>query len=430
MWWLLAMITLVGVLFSSWMGFRLAKQVLDPIQRLASATRELGAGNLDVHVEEPGDDEIGLLVAAFNRMADDLKASREDLEQRRRLMEAILRGVAAGVLAFDRERAITSINPSALRLLGVPVGSWTGRKVDELLSQDALDTLEQLLARLADGPQRTLRRQVSIAVGEEQRTLNWTVSSLLDAEGERTGWVVVLDDVTQLLHAQRVAAWRDVARRIAHEIKNPLTPIQLSSQRLRRKLEARLDPDARTVLRETTEAISGQIEAMKSMLSEFSSFARLPATETAPSDLNQLVSDALALYKGRSSIRFTADLADDLPRLDLDREQIKRVILNLVENSIASIEGSGPGPREIRVSTRFEEAVGIAQLEVADTGHGIRSEDRARLFQPGFSTKTDGTGIGLAIVSRIVSDHSGYVRVRGNEPRGARFIIELPVRAA
>jgi two-component system nitrogen regulation sensor histidine kinase NtrY len=430
MWWLLAMITLVSVLFSSWMGFRLAKQVLDPIQRLASATAELGAGKLDVHVEQRGDDEIGLLVAAFNRMADDVRASRDDLEERRRLMETILRGVAAGVLALDRERAITSINPSAMRLLGVPLGQWTGHKADEVLGQAALDTLAPMLARLAESPQRTLRRQVPIAVGDEQRTLNWTVSGLVDAEGERDGWVLVLDDVTQLLHAQRVAAWRDVARRIAHEIKNPLTPIQLSSQRLRRKLEEHLDPAGRQVLRETTDAISGQIEAMKSLLGEFSNFARLPATEATPTDLNQLVTDTLALYKGRSSIRFATELAQDLPRLDLDREQIKRVILNLVENAIASIESAGPGPREIRVATRFEEAVDVAQLEVSDTGHGIRSEDRARLFQPGFSTKQDGTGIGLAIVSRIVSDHSGYIRVRGNEPRGARFIIELPVRAA
>ncbi len=430
MWWLLAMLTLVSVLFSSWMGFRLAKQVHDPIQRLARATAELGAGNLDVHVEQRGDDEIGLLVAAFNRMADDLKASREGLEERRRLMETILRGVAAGVLSLDRDRAITSINPSAMRLLGVPPGQWNGHKVDDVLLRGALETLDQLLARLADSPQRTLRRQVPIAVGDEQRSLNWTVSGLLDADGERAGWVVVLDDVTQLLHAQRVAAWRDVARRIAHEIKNPLTPIQLSSQRLRRKLEPHLDAEGQRLLRETTDAISGQVEAMKSLLSEFSNFARLPATETTPTDLNQLITDSLALYQGRGSIRFTAELAPNLPRLDLDQEQIKRVILNLIENAIASIEAAGPGPREILVQTRFEEAVDVARLEVADTGHGVNPEDRARLFQPGFSTKQDGTGIGLSIVSRIISDHSGYIRVRGNEPRGARFIIELPVRAA
>ena len=266
-------------------------------------------------------------------------------------------------------------------------------------------------------------------VGEELRSLNWTVSRLHHMEGEAAGFVLVLDDVTQILKVQRMAAWREMARRIAHEIKNPLTPIQLSAQRLRRKLEHRLpDAQARELLTECTVAITNQVDALKLLVSEFSNFAQFPATDPAPTDLNRLVSETVAMYHGKPSIVFKTELAPKLPDLDLDREQIKRVILNLVDNAMGAIEAAENGPREIRVSTRLDRAVGIVYLEVADTGCGIRSEDRANIFEPYFSTKHNGSGLGLAIVSRIISDHSGYIRVRENKPRGTRFIIELVAR--
>jgi two-component system nitrogen regulation sensor histidine kinase NtrY len=426
---LLGMLTLVSLLFSSWMGFRLAKQVTDPIQHLALATHQLSAGNLDVRVEQSSEDELGLLVAAFNRMASELKASRTDLEQRRALIEIILGGVGAGVISLDRHGSVTTINPPALRLLGIPQGIGIGRKLGELLHGDALQTLEELLRELAVETRELVRRQVPISVEAEQRIFNWTVSQLRDAGGSRAGVVIVLDDVTQIVKGERMEAWRDVARRIAHEIKNPLTPIQLSAQRLQRKLGGALrDPGAQRVLRECTDAITGQVDAMKLLLSEFSNFARLPATDPVRTDLNGLAQEAVALYKGKASIRLRTELAADLPELDVDREQIKRVLLNLIDNAIHSIDTAEPGPRELCVATRFDQSVGTVQLEVADTGCGIRPSDRARIFQPGFSTKEGGTGIGLAIVSRIVSDHSGTIRVRPNEPRGARFLIELPAR--
>jgi len=411
------------------MGFRLAKQITVPIQNLAGATAELAAGNLDVQIEHPADDEIGLLVAAFNRMSTDLSAGRKDLEGRRAQMEIILGSVAAGVISLDREGIVTTINPSAQRLLAISRRAWVGKKVSEMLSGNALETVEDLLRRVASGPQDALRRQVSITVGEEVRALNWTVSRLRGVEGESAGFVVVLDDVTQILKVQRMAAWREVARRIAHEIKNPLTPIQLSAQRLRRRLAGRVtDADARELLNECTDAITSQVDALKLLVSEFSNFAQLPATDPTPTDLNRLVAETVAMYDGKPGIEFGTDLAPGLPKLDLDREQIKRVILNLVDNGLGAIEACEGGPREVRVSTRLDRAVGIVHVEVADTGCGVRPEDRARLFEPYFSTKRSGSGLGLAIVSRIVSDHSGYIRVRANKPRGSRFIIELPAR--
>ncbi len=427
---LLGMLTLVSLLFSSWMGFRLAKQITEPIQRLAEGADQVAAGNLDVRIEQRGQDEIGSLVAAFNRMAADLAANRADLERRRGQMEVVLRSVAAGVISLDRDGVVTTINPSALRLLGIAQGAWVGQKLSAILEGRALETAEDLLRRLAGGPHATLRRQVPITVGDEVRTVNWTVSRLRGLDGEKAaGFVVVIDDVTQILKAQSMAAWRDVARRIAHEIKNPLTPIQLSAQRLRRKLGDRLeDEESRLLLEQSTEAITGQVGAMKQLLDEFSNFAQLPATDPAPTDLNALVGETVTMYEGKPSISFSTELAPDLPDLDLDREQIKRVILNLVDNAMAAVDAAPPGPREISVSTRLDREVGTVHLEVCDTGTGIPPEERLKIFQPGFSTKADGSGIGLAIVSRIVSDHSGYIRVRANQPRGTRFLIELPVR--
>ena len=424
---LLAMITLSSVLFSSWIGFRLAKQVTEPIARLAGATAEVAAGNLDVRVERGGHDEISALVDGFNRMATDLARNRADLEARRAQMEIILRAVGAGVLSLDADFAVRTINPPALRLLGITPGDWVGKKIGELLTGPALDALSALLHRLASGPQETLRRQMPIAVAGEVRTLNWTASRMHDASGAAAGFVVVVDDVTEIMRVQRMAAWREMARRIAHEIKNPLTPIQLSAQRLRRKLAGKIaDPESAALLRESTDAITAEVEAMKHLLAEFSSFARLPATDPAPTDLNKLVAEVVELYRGNSTIEFTTALDPAVPMLDLDRQQIRRVILNLCDNAVAAIDEAGPGPRKVSVSTRLDAAVGTIHLQVADTGSGIRPEDRARLFEAGFSTKRAGSGLGLAIVSRIVADHRGYVRVHDAQPRGARFIVELP----
>jgi len=436
----LVLFFLVVVMFAIWWGFRLAKSVAGPIRALAEGTAEVARGNLDLVVETDSDDEVGFLVASFNRMTADLREARTsiersnaEVERRRRYMEIVLRNVGAGVLSLDAEGRIATMNPSAQRLLGILPGTGlVGRRIEEALAEpEHRQVLRELAEQLRSGLRESVRRQVQLQVGDEVLTLLVTLTLLHDEEGNRIGLVAVMDDYSQLVKAQRMAAWREVARRIAHEIKNPLTPIQLSAQRLRRRFRDRVavSPEDRKVLDECVDAITGQVETLKVLVSEFSNFARLPAANPKPDDLNRLVADAVASYAGTEGLVFRTDLDSGLPTVELDREQMRRVLTNLIDNAVAAIrERSGAGTVELR--TVYDEPLGSVRLEIADDGVGIRPEDRRRVFEPYFSTKRQGTGLGLAIVSRIVADHRGYIRVNENRPRGTRFIVELPVKAA
>jgi len=240
--------------------------------------------------------------------------------------------------------------------------------------------------------------------------------------------------VSHLLRVQRMEAWREVARRIAHEIKNPLTPIQLSAQRLRRRYATRLGPEG-AVFDECTRTIIQQVDELKALVNEFSTFARMPAAAHTPQDLNRLVEEALVLFReGHREITFAFDPEPDLPELEMDREGIKRALLNLLDNAVAACaearrrEPTAGGPARVELATHHDTGLGVVRLEIADNGAGMTPEVKARLFEPYFSTKPDGTGLGLAIVSAIVADHNGFIRVRDNLPRGGRFVMEFPVR--
>ncbi len=431
----------VILLLATWMGFRLARGVTTPIRALAEGTAEVARGNLDVVVEPTSDDEVGFLVASFNRMTRDIKDARGDLEasnaeldERRSTMEIVLRNVGAGVVSLDSEGRVSTINPSAQRLLGVPPGvGVVGRKLEEVIIRaEQLEVVRDLRASLVPGMRESIRRQVQLPVGDEVATLLVTMTLLQDEEGAAVGTVVVFDDYSQVVKVQRMEAWREVARRIAHEIKNPLTPIQLSAQRIRRRFRGRLadDPAAQKVFDECVGAITGQVETLKRLVDEFSNFARLPAADPRPDDLNALVAEAVASYQGTEGVSFSTSFDEALPTVELDREQIRRVLTNLIDNAVAACAEAGTGPSRVEVRTVFDAPLETVRLEVADEGIGLRAEDRRRIFEPYFSTKTHGTGLGLAIVSRIVADHRGYVRVHDNRPRGTRFIVELPVRSA
>lgn len=441
----LMLFSLVVVLFAVWWGFRIAKGVSTPIRALAESTAEVARGNLDVHVEPHSDDEVGFLVRSFNRMTRDLREARDgvertnaELEQRRRYMEVVLRNIGAGVLSLDADGRINTINPAAQRLLGVPPGmGLAGRSWQDVLQRpEQLELMRDLRASLKPGLRESIRRQVQIPVGDEPLTLLVTMTLLKDEEGLVLGSVVVFDDYSQLVKVQRMEAWQEVARRIAHEIKNPLTPIQLSAQRIRRRFGARLrdDPSEARVFDECVDAITSQVDTLKLLVNEFSNFARLPAANPVPADLNRVVQEAVSRYAGTEGIVLKTDLDPHLPPIDLDREQFGRLLTNLIDNAIAAVrERAAREPDydvgHVELRTVHDAPLSAVRLEVVDDGAGIRPEDRRRIFEPYFSRKEHGTGLGLAIVSRIVADHRGYVRVHDAPPRGARFIVELPASA-
>ena len=432
----LFLITTVIVFFAYWMGVYLANSMTKPLQELVDATRAVADGNLGVQIETFAADEIGMLVQSFNRMTDDLRkkqlalnTSNEELfrinqesERRRRYMEIVLRNVAAGVISVDSEGTITTINMSAEKLLSINPGSVLGKNFREVLRDSHLDIVKESLKDLVMAKQDTINRQIFLDVHGSRLALHLHLTLLRDETGDIMGTVLVLDDLTQVMKAQRMAAWREVARRIAHEIKNPLTPIQLSAQRLRKRYLSRFSDDEK-IFDECTEMIIKSVDELKTLVNEFSNFARMPAIQPEPNNINALIRETLTLYQeAHRGVRFNFTSDDRLPQLKIDRDQIKRVLINILENSVAAMDEQGI----IEISSSYDTELKMASIIIADNGPGIPPEDKSRLFEPYFSTKKTGTGLGLAIVSSIISDHNGFVRVRDNEPRGACFVVELP----
>lgn len=432
----LFLITTVIVFFAYWMGVYLANSMTKPVQELVVATRAVADGNLDIQIEAHSIDEIGMLVQSFNRMTDDLRAKQQainlsslelsrinqEVERKRQYMEIVLRNVAAGVISVDREGVVRTINTSAERLLNANPGNVIGRNFREVIKDRHLEIVTESLQALTASRQDSISRQVSLDVSGTRLSLNLHLSMLRDENGEILGLVLVLDDMTQMMRAQRMAAWREVARRIAHEIKNPLTPIQLSAQRLRKRYLSRFNDDE-TVFDECTEMIIKSVDELKNLVNEFSNFARMPAIQPEMNDLNALIRETLTLYQeGHRGVDFSFVQDDRLPQLAIDHDQIKRVIINILENAVAAMGQNG----KVILTSMYDSELKIVALSIADDGPGIAAEVKQRLFEPYFSTKKTGTGLGLAIVSSIIADHGGFVRVRDNKPHGAVFVIELP----
>jgi two-component system, NtrC family, nitrogen regulation sensor histidine kinase NtrY len=427
------MVTLLILVGSTWMGLYLAKRITRPVQMLSAAAREIGAGRLEHRIEHQADDEFGHMVESFNAMAADLATRQRrleraslDLEQRHqaverrhRSVETILERIATGVISIDAAGKVGRVNSAAARLLGLPAGV-EGRPVAQVLGPD-LTAVTAVLDDAARARSESVAQEVSITREGREVTLAVAATRLHGAGGFE-GTVLVLDDVTPLIRAQKVAAWREVARRLAHEIKNPLTPIQLSAERLQRKLgEAGAPHEA--LVRECTSTIIAEVESLKGLVDEFSQFARMPAPKAVPSSLNQAVTEALTLYRGLfPSLTLDLVLSPDLPPVRLDDEQIKRVIINLVDNAVEAMHRQG----RIVVETAHDPVHRVARVVVADDGPGIPEGDRDKLFLPYYSTKGRGSGLGLAIVRRIVAEHGGNVEVSDNVPTGSRFTIELP----
>ncbi|MDQ3071326.1 MAG: ATP-binding protein, partial [Acidobacteriota bacterium] len=436
------MMTLVILVSATWLGLYVAKRITKPVQQLAEGARAIGAGQLDYRIEPESADELGSLVDAFNTMAGELRGSQRrldrsrlelerkhlEVEERRRYIATVLDRIATGVVSMDASGAVTTINGAAARLLEMSPDS-VGQQAFALFDRVDLRPLRPLLDATVDRPHEATAQEVTIGREGREMHLAAAATALVGAGGDVEGRVLVIDDVTPLIRAQRVAAWRDVARRLAHEIKNPLTPIQLSAERLQRHFRD-APPNARALVDECTGAIVTEVEALKNLVDEFAQFARMPAPRTVPTDLNALVEDSLALYHGLfPHITLERQFDDTLPPVRIDPEQMRRVVINLVDNAIEAI-GSASGPEgegRVRLSTELDQANRVARLVVADDGPGISAQDRDKLFMPYYSTKLRGSGLGLAIVRRILAEHGGNIEAADQSPRGTAFVIELPL---
>ncbi len=433
----LFLIAMVIIFFAYWMGVYLANSMTRPLQELVDATRAVADGNLDVRIESYSVDEIGMLVQSFNLMTDDLRTkqnalnvstvellrSKQEIERRQQYMEIVLRNIAAGVISIDSEGLIRTINTSAERLLSLSAEKVIGKNYREVIIDKHLELATDSIKELLQSKHGTISKQIFLDLNGSRITLQLHLTLLRGGNGEILGMVAVLDDLTQMMRAQRMAAWREVARRIAHEIKNPLTPIQLSAQRLRKRYLSRFSDDEK-VFDECTEMIIKSVDDLKTLVNEFSNFARMPAIQPEPNDLNALIRESLTLYQeAHLGVTFEISLDAAMPMLMIDRDQIKRVLINILENAVAALAEHGA----VSLTTRFDDVLKMATISIADDGPGISPGDKPRLFEPYFSTKKGGTGLGLAIVSSIVTDHGGFVRIRDNMPHGAVFVVELPV---
>ena len=416
----LLLITLVLILAATWCGIYISRSITVPIQKLAEGTHEVAQGNWDYQIESGGDDEMGVLMNSFNHMTGDLKQIKLELERRGKVVEMLLANIAAGVVSVDPAGNVTTWNKAAEQLLGVKAAHALGKNYQEVFRAEALAGVREL----ADSVQghQSVEREVKLPMPQQLLTVVASAAALRDDDGSSLGFMIFLEDITQIQKVQRMEAWREVARRIAHEIKNPLTPIQLSAERLRKRYAGMLKDDG-AILDKCTTTIIKQVDELKNLVNEFSQFARLPAAQLMSNDLNEVVSEALFLFKeGHNGVDFQFRRGV-IPAVDLDREQIKRVLINLLDNAVAAVSGGG----EIKLATEFDSARGIVTLEVADNGCGLGPELRTKIFEPYFSTKQNGTGLGLTIVSQIIEDHHGYIRALANLPQGTRFSIELPV---
>ena len=451
----LGLITLLTLFIAFWLALYLARTVADPVQQLAEATEHVRQGDLTFRAKVVGDDELAALALSFNEMtselgenrhrlelsAEELQQSNAALDERRGYIEAILQSLSAGVISLDENGNVTTLNDAARELLRISEQLVTGVALEALLPEEQREELWRMIRRAAR--LRSLTREVHFTLANNAKLdAAVTVTALQDPRGQSRGAVIVIEDLTELIEAQRRAAWSEVARRMAHEIKNPLTPIRLSAERLAKNLLSesngtisstgsltpKLNERQSNLVRECTSMIGDEVATLQRMVDEFSNFARLPNAKLEPQSLNEVATNALKLYDERlDGIRLERHLAEELPPVMLDAEQIKRVLVNLIDNAAEALTTSPQnGDRRIIVTTREIPERDTVELTIADNGPGIPATDRERIFDPYFSTKKRGTGLGLAIVSRIVAEHQGRIRVQENHPRGAKFIVELP----
>jgi two-component system nitrogen regulation sensor histidine kinase NtrY len=426
----LVFIALLIIFAASWVGFHLAKAITVPIEKLAQATKKVSKGSLDVKVEDPASDEIGILIDSFNQMVADLKESNHDiaqktseLEARKQYIEAILNNITTGVITLNAKGKITTINPSAREMLAIPGGNIIGKNFKEILSSPVYREVSKTIEQGIQNKFRLYDKEININFGAINRTLSLTLSPMRRSGHAFSGLIVVLDNLTQLIRAQKIAAWQEVAQRLAHEIKNPLTPIQLSAERIKKKLgenkrkyDGIINVVANTIIREA--------RTIKALVDEFSNFARMPKIQIQPGNIHEIIEQTVSLFKSVfTDIEFNVVFSSQVPTsIQIDPEQMKRAFINILDNAVYAVNKKG----EIKIKTTFRRKNRKVNIEITDSGQGVPLNDKNKLFLPHFSTKKKGTGLGLTIVNKIISDHNGSINVENNHPHGAKFIIQLP----
>ncbi|MFQ5542876.1 MAG: ATP-binding protein [Nitrospiria bacterium] len=419
------------IIFSAtWFGLYLAKSITIPIQELAEGTQAVAQGDLNFKIEVRATDELGVLVSSFNKMTDDLKGSQEkiaattrSLIASNRELEGVLQNIATGVISINEKGIITTFNPSAEKILDVQAKEAIQASYIDFFSIRGMEGITHPLKKMQKQSLKSLEEGVILEVHKRLLTLRMSLSMLHGANYRFLGFVIVFDDLTELIRAQKMATWQEVARQIAHEIKNPLTPIQLSTERLRKKYFEHA-PDFDSIFDESTRIVINEVHGLKTLVDEFSDFARLPPPHCTLQGLDPILREAVSLYKrGHQDVLVKTDLEEDIPMINLDREQLKRVFINLFDNAVEAMEGRGT----LQVSTAYDPTKKKIRVAISDEGSGIDPEDLDKLFLPYFSRKKTGTGLGLAIVNRIVTDHNAQIRVGPNEPKGTTFTIDFPV---
>jgi two-component system nitrogen regulation sensor histidine kinase NtrY len=425
----LGFFTLLTVFMALWAALRISRGVTDPIQMLVRATEQVAGGNLEMTLDIQRDDEIGRLVGSFNHMVKELRESKDSLQRtwtesdrRRLIIENILQNINSGVISLDTSGDILTINDAACKILSIAAGELVGRNYSSLLSMLHSEELKEMVKSIRVVEFTGAEREFKVTAGGRRLLLRVFITALKDGQNF-LGTLVVFDDITDIVRAQKAIAWQEVARRIAHEIKNPLTPIKLSTDHMMKKWHNR-DEDFGQVFERSTKTIIREVESLKRLVNEFSKFGKMPEVKKSPALLSGIIEGVIALYSDYKELEIALKKEENEPVVEVDAEQFKRVIINIVDNAIQAMQSRGRITMEIShdmVSNRI-------YVDIADNGPGIREEDKEKLFFPYFSTKKDGTGLGLAIASRVVAEHRGYIRIRDNMPTGTVFTIELPVR--
>jgi two-component system nitrogen regulation sensor histidine kinase NtrY len=425
----LSFFTLMTIFMALWVALRISRGITDPIQILAQATEEVAMGNLETRVDIAREDEIGLLVSSFNNMVKELKEGKESLQRawtesdrRRLIIENILENIHSGVISLDTAGNILTINSAACRILGLTPEEVINKNYSLLLSMLKSEELKDTVKNIRVDDFKVVDKELRVTVGEKRVLLRIFITTLGDSKNF-LGTLAVFDDLTDLVRAQKALAWQEVARRIAHEIKNPLTPIKLSTDHMIKKWQNR-DDDFGQVFERSTKTIIKEVESLKRLVNEFSRFGKMPEINKAPVRISPIIETVVNLYRDYKGLEIRVSGQEKEPFVELDAEQFKRVIINIVDNAIQAMQNKG----KIEIMIGYDNAANRVYVDICDDGPGIRAEDKERLFLPYFSTKKDGTGLGLAIASRVVTEHRGYIRIKDNKPRGTIFTIELPIR--